>query len=205
MARIVRNIMFSFLLFISFFGYGQSSFKEFSKLSCPEKTWVIFHPFVAKKAYKISQEARIVTAEIKQNLILKGIGNGDQIDAFRHTYWMARLSQEMCWRKARKLGKAHERANYKQFLKGQTEDDFLPDKIASEMDLFNNEIGISIGRKNKNRDIKFDVIKAIDDGSCKIIKKDSFGNFLDVNNIIIPDFELKGKWENRKILVNSNE
>ena len=85
---------------------------QFKKLSCPEKRWVIFHPFVAKKALKVSLEAREITAEIKQQKLLVGTGNGDQIDAFRHTYWMARLAQEIHWRKANRLGKAHEKGNY---------------------------------------------------------------------------------------------
>ena len=196
------------ILLISIFSsslYGQhSACENFKKLSCPEKRWVVFHPFVAKKAWQLSLEARTVTAEVKQQQILKGIGNGDQLDAFRHTYWMARLAQEIHWRKAKRLGKAHEKGNYRQFKKGKLEDDVLPDKISSEMDLFNNQVGIDLGKSMKGKELKNDVIQIVQEGKCKIIKTDANGNFLDEQNNIIPAEELKGKWENRKILVNSD-
>jgi len=35
--------------------------QKFKNLSCPEKWWVIFHPFVAKKAQRITKEARLIT------------------------------------------------------------------------------------------------------------------------------------------------
>ncbi len=216
------------ILLISIFSSGlygqQTACKNFKKLSCPEKRWVIFHPFVAKKALQLSLEARTVTAEVKQQKLLKGTGNGDQLDAFRHTYWMARLAQEIHWRKAKRLGKAHEKGNYRQFKKGKLEDDVLPDKISSEMDLFNNEVALrqhsdistssiqaklnvtKSDKKNqvKQTDLRNEVIKWVKEGRCKIIKTDTNGNFLDEQNNIIPAEELKGKWENRKVLVNSD-
>ena len=177
---------------------------QFKKLSCPEKRWVIFHPFVAKKALKVSLEAREITDEIKQQKLLVGTGNGDQIDAFRHTYWMARLAQEIHWRKANRLGKAHEKGNYQQFKKGKLEDDVLPDKISSEMDLYNNKVGLNLGKLNKEKELKNEVLNLVKDGKCKIIKTDAEGNFLDEKNKLIPLEELKGKWENRKVLVDSS-
>lgn len=176
---------------------------QFKKLSCPEKRWVIFHPFVAKKALKVSLEAREITDEIKQQKLLVGTGNGDQIDAFRHAYWMARLAQEIHWRKANRLGKAHEKGNYQQFKKGKLEDDVLPDKISSEMDLYNNKVGLNLGKLNKEKELKNEVLNLVKDGKCKIIKTDAEGNFLDEKNNLIPLEELKGKWENRKVLVDS--
>lgn len=176
---------------------------QFKKLSCPEKRWVIFHPFVAKKALKVSLEAREITDEIKQQKLLVGTGNGDQIDAFRHAYWMARLAQEIHWRKANRLGKAHEKGNYQQFKKGKLEDDVLPDKISSEMDLYNNKVGLNLGKLNKEKELKNEVLNLVKDGKCKIIKTDAEGNFLDEKNKLIPLEELKGKWENRKVLVDS--
>lgn len=176
---------------------------QFKKLSCPEKRWVIFHPFVAKKALKVSLEAREITDEIKQQKLLVGTGNGDQIDAFRHAYWMARLAQEIHWRKANRLGKAHEKGNYQQFKKGKLEDDVLPDKISSEMDLYNNKVGLNLGKLNKEKELKNEVLNLVKEGKCKIIKTDTEGNFLDEKNNLIPLEELKGKWENRKVLVDS--
>lgn len=195
----------AFFLFCTTLLVAQNgSFVQFKKLSCAEKRWVVFHPFVAKKALQLSLEARTVTAEVKQQRILKGTGNGDQLDAFRHTYWMARLAQEIHWRKANRLGKAHEKGNYRQFKKGKLEDDVLPDKISAEMDLFNNEVGLNLGKMNRKQELKNEVIKLVKEGKCKIIKTDTNGNFLDEQNNIIPAEELKGKWGNRKVLVDSD-
>lgn len=195
----------AFFLFCTTLLVAQNgSFVQFKKLSCAEKRWVVFHPFVAKKALQLSLETRTVTAEVKQQQILKGTGNGDQLDAFRHTYWMARLAQEIHWRKAKRLGKAHEKENYRQFKKGKLEDDVLPDKISAEMDLFNNEVGLNLGKINRKQELEKEVIKLVKEGKCKIIKTDANGNFLDEQNNIIPAEELKGKWGNRKFLVGSD-
>ncbi|MBL4594774.1 MAG: hypothetical protein JKX68_13315, partial [Flavobacteriales bacterium] len=66
----------------------ESKIKKFKELSPPEKCWVITHPFVAKKALKITEETRKVTETVMQEKLLKGTGNSGQIDAFRHTFWM---------------------------------------------------------------------------------------------------------------------
>ncbi|MCB0410358.1 MAG: hypothetical protein KDD29_09065, partial [Flavobacteriales bacterium] len=172
-------------------------------LSCPEKWWVIGHPFVAKKALKISLEARQKTDSIQQNKILIGEGNGDPIDAFRHAYWMAKLTQTIGERKARKLGIAHEKGNYRDFKIGNKEDGTLPDKISSEMDLLNNEVGIKIG-KELAIILAQKVVEEVKQGNCKIIKKDKQGIFLDSEGNMIPKENLIGKWENNKCLVESN-
>ena len=175
------------------------------KLSCPEKWWVVGHPFVAKKALKISEYARAITEEVKENGLLKGEGNGDQLDAFRHTFWMANLTLEIGGRRAKKLGKAHEKGNYQDFKKHQLEDGILPDKVSSEMDLYNNDVGIAIGKQSSSFELKNIVIELVLQGNCKIIKTDKKGNFLDAEGNIIPTENLKGKWENEKCLVSSNE
>ena len=200
-----KILLSSFILLLFFTSSAQeSNFKNFKKLSHPEKCWVIWHPFKAKKAHQISVEAREITELVKNDSILIGNGNGQQIDAFRHAYWMANLTQKIGWRKAKKLGKAHEKVNYKDYKKRKSEDGEIPDKISSEMDLHNNLIGIEIGKNKANSNIKQLVIEAIKKGACKIIKTDNFGNYLDCNGNVIPVNELKGKWENNKCLINSN-
>ena len=65
------KLLFLLLFFVvSSLVYSQSKYKSFKKLSCPEKWWVVWHPFVAKKAFSISQLARQKTDSIKQNKIL---------------------------------------------------------------------------------------------------------------------------------------
>lgn len=202
----MQNKIFLNILFLAtvLTASGQdSNFKKFKQLSCAEKCWVVWHPFVAKKAIKVSELARKITEEVKTAKLLNGKGNGDQIDAFRHTFWMAKLTQEIGWRRAKKLGKAHEKGNYKDYKKHRLEDGDLPDKISSEMDLYNNNVGIEIGKKSVNFELKNIVISTILQGKCKIIKTDEQGNFLDCEgNVIAPEI-LKGKWENEKCLVES--
>ena len=42
--------------------------------------------------------------------------NGGALDAFKHAFWMARLTQGIGHRASLSLGKAHEKGNYKAFL-----------------------------------------------------------------------------------------
>ena len=114
--------------------FSQTSFKSFFDLSGPKRTWVLFHPFKAKKSLKISQEANKVADSIAKTNLLDGDGSGGQVDAFRHAYWMARLRQEIGKRAARSLGKAHEKENYLTYKKRKLEDGVVPDEISSTMD-----------------------------------------------------------------------
>ena len=71
--------------------------KQFKRISSPEKCWVINHIFVAKKAWRITQYVRLQTDSIQKTNMLDGDANGGQVDAFRHAFWMASLSQKMNW------------------------------------------------------------------------------------------------------------
>jgi hypothetical protein len=185
---------------------SQSNFKSFFKLSGPKKTWVLFHPFKATKALKISHEARSVSDSIKTTNLLDGDVAGGQVDAFRHAYWMARLHQEIGESAARSLGKAHEKENYITFKELKLEDGFLPDEISSKMDLYNNEQGlklISKGSKTSKNGLIYRVVNAIRKGNLKIIKKDKKGNFLTCDGTFISKESLIGKWKNNKCLLSS--
>lgn len=187
--------------------HAQSDWKAFKELEKSEKTWVIFHPFKAKKAYKISKEATRVADSIANTPLLDGDLVGGQVDAFRHVYWMARLRQEIGKNAANSLGKAHERDNYRQFKKGILEDGDFPDEISSEMDLYNNEIGLSLtetGESYPRKGLIYRIVNIIQAGQLKIVKKDAIGHFVSADGEVIPIDSLKGKWINEKCLVNSN-
>ena len=47
--------------------YSQSSYKSFFELSGPKRTWVLFHPFKAKKSLEVSKEANKVADSIKKS------------------------------------------------------------------------------------------------------------------------------------------
>ncbi|TXD50040.1 DUF6973 domain-containing protein [Polaribacter sp. IC073] len=203
MKKILILIFFSLSISVS----GQSDFKNFLKLSVPIKRWVLFHPFKAKLSLKISNETNKIADSIRKTNLLDKDAAGGQVDAFRHGYWMARLRQEIGERAARSLGKAHEKDNYLTYKKLKLEDGFVPDEIASEMDLHNNEEGLKLirkGSKVSKNGLIYRVINAICEGKMKIIKKNTKGGFLTCAGEIISKEELKGKWKNDKCLVSSN-
>ena len=201
----IRFVVFCFFITVNIF--SQSDVKSFFKLSAPLKTWVIFHPFKAKKSYKISLETNKVADSIAKTSALGKDIAGGQVDAFRHAYWMMRLKQEVGEKTARSLGKAHEKNNYITFKRNRKEDGVIPDEISSVMDLFNNEVGLKlISKKSKlsRKAIVNRIVLAIKEGKFKIIKKDNQGNFLDCLGKKLLKKEVLGKWKNQKCLVKSN-
>ncbi len=185
----------------------ESLYKQFTQLHYPVKFWVITHPFKAKRAMQISNETRNVTELIMNDSDLDGDYAGGQVDAFRHLYWMFGLAEQIGVRAARKLGKAYEHSNRIDFKKKLLEDDFLPDFMTSEMDLRNNEIGLSLFRQHqfaakKNR---IDICKKkILDGKAFVVKKNKNGQFLNSENHIIKTEDYLGRWFTPKTLVSSN-
>jgi len=193
---------------ISINGFSQSAFKQFFKLPRPEKWWVMTHPFVAKKTYRISEYAKLSADSLTNDTLLDGDPAGGQVDAFRHCFWMSMMTQEIGWRRAKKLGNAHEKSNYLDWKKHRNEEGILPDKVSSDMDFVNNDTGIQIGMdfpKTPRDSLKLIIIQKIKDGELIIIKKDRFGNYLDCDGNIIDLKKYYGLWEIPKCLVPSNE
>ena len=181
--------------------------KGFHQLSRPEKWWVFFHPFIAKKAFRLTEKARSAAKEAVKNQWLDNDENGGQVDAFRHAYWMALLSQHICWRKARSLGNAHEKGNYLDFKKHRLEEGALPDSASGAMDLFNNKIGIEIGRMNKKlpeEELKSMVRDSILTGKMKVIFKNQYGEALDCDSKRIDPEKYRQQWNIPKCIMNSN-
>lgn len=200
----MKIVIFSIFLLVASFSVAQNDKITTKDVSCPEKWWAVKHPFALKKAKKITIETKKLVNQLKKDSILFGNGNGDQLDAFRHAYWMARLTQEIGHKKAKRLGNAHEKGNYKAFKKGEYEDGAVPDKISSDMDFFNNDVGIEIGKNTSVGATKEAVINAVLNGECKVLKMNNQGEFLTCEGEIIPKETLIGKWENNKCLVGSD-
>ena len=179
------------------------------KISCPEKRWAVLHPFISKKTYILTIEVLQTADSLKVAETMDKDINGGQVDAFKHAYWMAVLVQHIKWRKAIKLGKAHEKGNYRSYKKYRRKGMYSThDKIASEMDLHNNQIGVEIGLDLKNKEllsIQQAVIDSIQAGKMKIIKKNAAGQYLDCEGNVIPEETLIGEWENNKCLIPSNK
>ncbi len=188
--------------------FSQNSFSSFRKLSRPEKFWVFAHPFVAKKALRMTRIAIATADSISRTTILDGDPAGGQVDAFRHCYWMALLITKMNPKKALKLGKAHEKGNYLEFKAGKLEQGILPDSVSSAMDIYNNEIGAGIGKfwfsTVSPLEIQLHVIAKIKNGDLLVIKKNKSGNYLNCEGEIINMEKWKGKWGIAKCLVKSN-
>ncbi|NOZ47015.1 MAG: hypothetical protein GXO79_09565 [Chlorobi bacterium] len=189
------------------FSQAQNKIIDFFKLSVHEKTWVAFHPFIAKKAWNITNYARQVTGSVKSDTVLGKNENGGQLDAFRHAFWMANLSREIKYKKAYKLGRAHERKNKADYRKNKYEEGKLPDAISCKMDLLNNKIGLNLGIENpeiSNTELRQLIIEKIIAGDMWIIKTDRQGNYLDEYDSILQQSDYQGKWNNSKCLVKSN-
>ena len=204
----MKKVLIFYCLLVSSLANSQSNWQQFKKLSCPEKKWTIFHIFKAKKAYLVAKEAQRVADSVAKTPLLDGDTSGGQVDAFRHAYWMARLRQEIGKRAALKLGKAHEKTNYQQYKNSLLEDGEAPDQISSEMDLFNNTVGITYTEKGTpypKNGLIYRIVNGILAGDYRIIKKDQKKNYLTCNNAIISKESLKGKWINNKCLIKSNK
>jgi len=197
-------------LFLPFQGYSQEEgkVKKFHGLSGPEKRWVLAHPFIAMKTLKVSEQAKKISDAQKDSPDLDGYGNGGQVDAFRHCFWIAALCQVIEEKKALKLGMAHEKGNEKDYKKRKTEDGELPDMIASTMDLWNNQVGAALSRENPGvtEEVLVNIVKlAVTSGKCKIIKRNAQGAFLDAEGNVLKEADWKGKWVNERCLVMSDK
>lgn len=205
----MRSLFYTLLCFFFILRLpAQSSiFTQFRSISCPEKIWVIAHPFKAKKAFKITGDVQLKVDSIKHTGIIGIDDSGGRLDAFKHAYWMAKLTLAIGCRRANKLGIAHEKGNKIQFQKHQLEDAALPDSMSSVMDLHNNEQGIKAVSECKNcadEEVQKIIMNSLNNGSLRVLKKDKQGNFLNCEGAILILKEWYGKWNIPKCLVSSN-
>lgn len=180
---------------------------KFKEISSPVKWWVISHPFFALKAMKVSSNSRSLTKSDSIMAIFGNDGNGGGLDAFRHAFWMASLSEKIGNRRTIRLGIAHEKGNRKDFEKKRLEDGSLPDKVSIEMDLHNNAVGVSLTQKKEGvtqKELISRVYNAYLSGELVVVKKDKQKRSVNVNGEIILPKQWQGKWENTRVLVPSN-
>lgn len=205
-----RTSVFSLMLKIStlcLLLIGTMCFSQTVNYSAYEKKWAIKHPFSAIKVKKISRHCFKTFDRQALKLELDSFNNGGKLDAYRHVFFMAAYAQKIPVRKLRDLGQAHEKTNYRQFLQGINEDGELPDSIGSVMDLFNNELGLSIGKKY--RDLNLEalgrvVITELIKGEGLIVKRNSKGVYLTCNDQVLDLVCFQRIWYIPKCLVRSN-
>jgi len=193
---------FLILLFpclLSFFCSGQ-------KLSRHEWCWALGHPVAAIKVKIISKKCFSVFKNVNKNE-LDTYSNGGKLDAFRHAFYFAAFAQKVKIKKLRKLGIAHEKTNYRQFLKLKEENGEVPDSLGMVMDLKNNELGLLIGSQNKHiglSALEKLIIQEIKKGSAFIILRNKLGNYVNCNGETILETNEK-KWKTDKCLVSSDK
>lgn len=180
--------------------------RAFFKLKRPEKCWVLLHPFKAPPAFRITQHVQSVCNEFPCDSILDCDTDGGTRDAFKHAFWMVSLCQQMHWKKALGLGKAHEASNKINFKRRQPEDGALPDSANSLMDMLNNQQGIALCHQNPglSESMYIELILAyISAGNLWVLKKNDEGRFLDCSGQILPDSVSGRVWNAPKCLVPS--
>lgn len=198
-----------FFLILPFLTFGQSSLKDFKKLSKAEKCWVITHVFKAKRALKVSKKVKQTVDSILKVGDLGKHYVGNDLDAFKHAYWMFCTANRVGFKAAKSLGKAHEKGNYQFYKKHKKEDGVLPDSISSQMDLHNNSIGLAYYKKNKKKQLSKKqqialIKKAVLEGQMKIILQKEKGVYLDNNGRVLSKISYHNLWNNSKVLVPSN-
>jgi len=114
-----------------------------------EMVWAFAHPICALKVQKTyHQNLHLYDKEYLKNKGLTDSCDG-KTDAFRHIFFMALFSQKCSARKIHKLGVAHERKNFRCFIKQNCREDCPSDTLSIRMDLQNNHIGILLGKSFK--------------------------------------------------------
>lgn len=196
------------ILFLGAQLFSQTNYQKFKSQDFPIKKWIIFHPLKAKKAEILSKKALKISDSIAATNLFSNDKFGGRVDAFRHAFWMATLRQQIGKCAAQSLGKAYERSNKRTFKrsnrKGTTS---FYDKPSKKMDLFNNKVGLSLVKRNQiinKNELIIIIVQAIKNGKLKILKKDSFGNFLNCKGQRLNLIDVKG-WRNDKCLVSSNK
>ncbi len=177
------------------------------QISKYEYQWAVWHPIAALKIKHTLPIAMNEYMQIKNNKTLDTLENGGKLDAFRHVFTMALLSQKINSKKLKKLGAAHEKGNKTNYLKNLNEDGERADSLSCEMDLRNNELGFNIGYQNKKvtrNELKKIVITAIVKGMAWQIKRNKNNNYITCNDSIINLNTFKLIWFVPKCLVLTN-
>jgi hypothetical protein len=118
---------------------------------------------IAEAAFKVSTaqfpDPPSIPSYVPAGREVEWKNNDGHRDAYRHTYWNARLVKEFNYKWTQQFTTAHEA---------------LPGNTASReaMDLYNNEVGRNIARDNPKAsvdELEKLVRKAVDDGKCIVI------------------------------------
>ncbi|MFB1022562.1 MAG: hypothetical protein QMC40_07370 [Vicingaceae bacterium] len=196
----MNKIVLVYLFLSSISSLAQRS--AFMQLGVAQKKWVLAHPFKAKIAYQVTQQALVKLDSLGATNYFEGnIKSGSKADAVRHAYWMVLLSKKIGKRRALKLGKAYERKNKRDFKKGSVVGTYLPDLVGMQMDLKNNAVGVNIENRVSSNELLAVVLSFLEQGKLVYIKQNEKGEFLDKNGQIILYEDWSGKWKNDRVVI----
>ena len=200
----MRRFFVYFLMTFLFLNLSAQKFQKiYESMTFEDKLWVIKNHDKVLRSVDISKSVMKTMDSLDKVNFLGSNKEGGIFDAFRHIYWMYNLSSEVGEECARKVGEIYE--GYGEYIFKTTEMSGY-DSVGRQMDLFNNELGINLAKQNiKKRLVFSEIRKIIKLGKAKIVKKNQNGEDLDINGEIIPTEEWKKSWNNRRVLVNSNE
>lgn len=182
-------------------------FHRFKRLPVAEKQWVILHPIAAVKALPVKYQTEKIIYKKYENQELDGAMSDGQLDALRHSLWMALTARRIGIKKARSLGQAHEAGNKEMALKNREEHGSVADKASTDMDLRNNEVGLQVAREYPDISVKkliHILEQKIEAGELWIIKQDEQGRFLTWENEVIPKEKHSKVWLSPRCIVPSD-
>jgi len=179
-------------------------FSILAQTSFPEWKWALLHPIAAIQTQKVVKQcqAHLTSYPVK----LDELHAGGQADAFRHLFYMAAIAQKIGIKKARKLGLAHEKGNYRAWKKGRFEDGNFADSLACIMDLRNNDTAFKLIKPNQRMylmHLSQLMINTIKNGQCWILKFDTLRRRVDCNGEVIPPPNRK-QWNIGGCLIRSS-
>ena len=195
-------IIFTVSLFTPIFLSSQNFEKIYESMKTKDKIWCLNNLSSVLIAKEISEEVMFTMDSLNQISYLGGNSEGGVFDAFRHIYWMYSLSNEIGPKKAKRIGEIYE--NYGEYMFNNS---YMSgyDSVGRVMDLFNNDIGISLSKEKIPYSLIFNEIDNIlRDGRAKVVKKNDLGESLDIDGNVIQDTIWKQTWQNNRILINSS-
>lgn len=131
-----------------------SLYGQINQLTPAEKLYILRHP---QDALTIKEAKEMAIAETKCRFGRNG--HNDASDAFRHCYWSALLARDLGRTAALEFTTAHESSP-------------ANDPAEKAMDLYNNGVGLDIGRSGgTNQNLSAKCIAALKAGRLKVIEK----------------------------------
>lgn len=191
------------LLFLTHLALAQEVSTGFA-----EKSWALCHPLAALRIKNIYHRCMPVYDGICRDSLLDHYSAGGSLDAFRHCFFMAAFAQHVRGKTVRRLGKLHERRSIKSGSDMHAEFGEVADSVYAVMDLYNNDIGIALGKSHRHllpEALAALVIQEIKAGNAYKLKRDKNGFLVSCKGEAIYVTSLLEGVRAKPCLIKSNE